>query len=300
MNIATALFPLPIYLWQVALHSWVMAVVFYAWMRRTRTPSGLTRRRLVALILLLPFVTAAIPGREGADFGERIAWFSSARVLAIPIGDRFHVADVVLLIFALSILVTVWQELLPSHRRPRTIADAPPESLVTMARSFPGWSSCRVRLSPSDSIVVVTGRWPWRPALIVSKGALAALTPAELELAIAHENAHAHAWLETHALVLVRLIQSYNPVAIWAFRAYCFEVEVACDARASIGRDPQELARVVLKIYQSTDRTDRARRTTLRKRVDVLLAGGPNDKAFPVATILIAAVVMLVVLPWIV
>jgi hypothetical protein len=43
-----------------------------------------------------------------------------------------------------------------------------------------------------------------------------------------------------------------------------------------------------------------AARSALRKRVEVLMNGGPQDNALPAATIAIAAGVMLLVLPWIV
>jgi beta-lactamase regulating signal transducer with metallopeptidase domain len=143
---------------------------------------------------------------------------------------------------------------------------------------------------------------PGRPTLIVSKGALTALTETELAIAIAHEHAHwdTGRWWESHALFVVRLLQCYNPVALWAFREYCIDVEIACDAVAVAGRDPHQLARILLKIYQSTDRGDVAALASLRKRVDVLLGGGPLDAALPPATVAAAAIFMLVVLPWIV
>ena len=294
------LHPLPAYLWQVALHSWVLGFILYVWVRRAKVPSGRTKRFLLVLLLALPLVTAAIPGRAGIEFGERIAWFNSWRILAVPLGARFHLYHLVLLISGLSILLTLWQELTPWHARPRTIDEQPPESLVQMARSLPGWEQCRVILSPAESIVLASGGGLRRPKLIVSKGALSALSADELQMAVAHEHAHTFFWTETHALFLVRLVQCYNPVALWAFREYCLEVEVACDARAVTGREPQALARVLLKIYQSTDRRDMASRSMLRKRVDILLAHDSNDAALPPATIAAAAVVMLLVLPWIV
>ncbi len=53
---------------------------------------------------------------------------------------------------------------------------------------------------------------------------------------------------------------------------------------AVTGRDPHLLARVLLKIYQTTDRRDVAARGAMRKRVDVLLDGGPQDAALPTFT----------------
>lgn len=294
------LHPLLTYAWQVGLHSWVLGFILYVWVRRAHVPSGRTKRILLVLLLVLPLVTAAIPGRASVEFGERIAWFNSWRILAVPLGHRFHLLDVVLLISGLSILLTLWQELRPWHARPHTTDEPPPDSLLAIARTLPGWEDCRVMLSPSESIVLASTGGRRRPKLIVSKGALAALSAEELHLAIAHEHAHGRFWTESHALFLVRLVQCYNPIALWAFREYCLEIEVACDAQAVAGRDPQSLARVLLKIYQSTDPRDPGSRSMLRKRVDILLAHDLNDAALPAATIAAAAVVMLLVLPWVV
>jgi beta-lactamase regulating signal transducer with metallopeptidase domain len=131
---------------------------------------------------------------------------------------------------------------------------------------------------------------------------LQALSEQELEAVVLHEHAHWRSgqWLSSHALFLVRMAQCYNPVALWVFREYCNEVEIACDAVAVRGRDPHRLARVLLRVYQSTDRRDVATRGSLRKRIDVLLAGGPKDGALPPLTVAVTALVMLLVLPWIV
>jgi hypothetical protein len=293
---------LPSYLWQVALHSWVMGLVFYVWVHRLELPSGRTKRWLLALLLVLPMVTAAVPGRATVEFGERVAWLNSARLLAVPLPGGFHLYHLMLVLGVMMTALTLWQEALPLRTRPRTTdADVPAEVIAT-ARARRGWDRCRVRLSESDAILLATAGRPGRPTLIVSKGALAQLTPVELEVAIDHEQAHwRHGqWLTSHVLFAVRLLQCYNPAALWVFREYCIEVEIGCDAMAVAGRDPHVLARILLKIYQATDRRDVAALGALRKRVDVLLAGGPDDAALPVITLAAAAIFMLVVLPWIV
>ena len=55
--------PLPAFLWQVLLHSAVAGVVLYAWAQRMRVPSGRAKRRLLVVLLILPLLTAAVPGR---------------------------------------------------------------------------------------------------------------------------------------------------------------------------------------------------------------------------------------------
>jgi len=294
--------PLPAYVWQVSLHAWVIGLIFYVWARRLNLPSGGTKRRLLLILLVLPMITAAVPGRSAVEFGERVAWLNSARILAVPLPAGFHLYHVMWLIGAMTMALTIWQELLPWRGRPRTVETEPPVALLALARSQPGWERCRVRLNPSPSVLLAMSGRPGRPTLIVSEGALSSLSDTELAIAIAHEHAHAQParWWASHALFVVRLVQIYNPIALWAFREYLIEVEVACDAVAVSQRDPHQLARILLKIYQSTDRGDVAARASLRKRVDVLLAGGPSDAALPAATVTAATVFMLIVLPWIV
>jgi hypothetical protein len=290
------------YLWQVALHSAVMGSILYAWTRQVRLPSGGTKRHLLALLLVLPMVTAAIPGRGRLEFAEGTALLNSARILSVPLPGGFHVVDLVALLAILAVAFTIWQELLPALRRPRADAAEAPEVLQTMVRGRPGWARCVVRVSPLASVLVATSGRPGRPQLIVSRGALDSLSAPEWEAVVAHEHAHWRdgRWWQTHALFAVRLLQCYNPVALWAFREYCNEVEIACDAVAASGRDPHVLGRVLLKFYHSTDRRDVAARGALRKRVDVLLSGGPKDHALPPLTLLVASAVLVGLLPWIV
>jgi Zn-dependent protease with chaperone function len=295
---------LPSFLWQVMLHSSILGLIFYAWTRRTRLPSGRTKRRLLAILLVLPLATAAVPGRTGLDFRGRLAWLDSGRVLAMPIFDGVRLYHLVLFVAAMMVVVTVWQELVPVVRRLRTSAAAAPERLAHLARSQPGWEGCDVVLSPSKDVLLATSGWPRRPRLIVSEGALARLTDDQLAAVVGHEHAHWHPgrWLRSYALFLVRLVQCHSPVALWAFREYCVEVEIECDAEAAAARDPKLLARILLTLYELTDRRDIATKSTLRKRVDVLLdrETGLDDDALPAATIAVASALMLLVLPWVV
>lgn len=292
------------YLWQVALHSGTMGLILYLWVHRVGLPSGRTRQRLLALLLVLPMVTAAIPWRATVEFGERVAWLNSARLLAIPLPVGFegvHLAHALATGGALMVLITIWQEILPALR-PRAPSDGPaPEALVASARTRPGWEQCEVLVTREPALEAATSGRPGRPRLILSRGALETLKREELEAVLTHEHAHWQAgrWWQTHAMFAIRLLQSHNPVAMWAFREYCIEMEIGCDAAAVAGRDPRLLARVLLRVYQSTTRRDLAARGALRKRVDVLLAGGPDD-TLPPFTLSAISAVMLVVLPWLV
>lgn len=297
------------YLWQVALHSGTMGLILYIWVHRVGLPSGRTRQHLLGLLLVLPMVTAAVPWRSSVEFGERAAWLNSARLLAIPLpfGDgNIHVSHFVALGGILTILLTVWQEIVPALRHvllstgPSTAS--PPDDLIAAARSRVGWEHCAIRVTDEPSIEVATTGRPGRPRLVVSRGALSGLSADELDAVLTHEHAHWQQgrWWRTHLLFVIRLIQSYNPVALWAFREYCIEDEIACDAAAVAGRDRRLLARVLLRVYQTTDSRDLAARSALRKRVDVILAGGPADAPPPPLVLPAVSLVMLMVLPWLV
>ncbi len=294
--------PLAPFLWQVALHSSVMGLIFYAWVHRVGVPSGPAKRRLLAILVVLPIVTAAIPGRASLEFTERLAWLNSARLLAIPLPLGVHVYHVAYILGLLAVGLTIWQEVLPAFRHPRASTSDVPHGLLSLVRVRSGWEHCVVAISPMSSILLATAGVPGRPRLIVSQGALDSLSSDELEVVVAHEHAHWQSgrWLQSHALFIARLLQCHSPVAMWVFREYCIEVEIACDADAVHGRDSHPLARVLLRIYQSTDRRDTAARAAIRKRVDVLLAGGPQDSTLSTVSIVAASVVMLLVLPWLV
>jgi Zn-dependent protease with chaperone function len=294
--------PLALFLWQVALHSSVMGLIFYVWVHRVGLPSGRAKRRLLAMLLVLPLATAAIPGRTSVEFGERIAWLNSARLLAVPMPFGFHLYHLALLVGALAVALTLWQEVLPAFRRPRASTSQVPPWLVERVRVRAGWERCAVAISPLPSIMLATSGVPGRTRVIISRGAIDTLTPDELDIVIAHEHAHWQSgwWFRSHGLFALRLLQCYSPVAMWVFREYCIEVEIGCDAAAVSGRNPRDLVRILLRIYQNTDRRDAAARAAIRKRVDVLLGGGPQDGVLSTSTVVAASIVMLLVLPWLV
>ena len=50
--------------WQASVHSAICGFICYVWVHRVELPSGRAKRRLLALVLTLPVVTAAVPGRS--------------------------------------------------------------------------------------------------------------------------------------------------------------------------------------------------------------------------------------------
>lgn len=295
--------PLAVYLWQVAAHSCVAAFVLGAWSRHLALPSGRERRWILCVVLVLPLLTALVPGRTSFDFRDQTAWLDTARILSIPLLGGARILHVWLGIAALTAVATFWQEVVPVFRGHHASYDDVPASLIRRVRSLPNWQNCRVGITPEDDIVIATAGRPVAPRLFVSRGALGHLSDDEMQAVLLHENAHWRGgrWLLTHFLFLVRFLQCYNPVALWTFREYLNEIEVDCDADAVAARDPRLLARGLLKVYQSTSHRDVWARSTLRYRMEILLGKVARaDGMLPKESVAAATVILAALLPWIV
>ena len=294
---------LPAYAWQVVFHSFVAGTILYVWAHFVELSSGRAKRFALAALLVLPLVTAAVPGRTSLEFRAAGAWLDSSRLLAVPLGGPARVWHVVVVLAAGTAVVTIVQEIVPALRRRRLGLRPAPESVERLCRALPGWEKCRVRVRPGRRVHLATSGRPSRPRVLLSEGAIESLGPDELLVALRHENAHwsSGRWLLSHVLFALRLLQLHNPVALWSFREYCVEVEIQCDAEAVAGSDPRLLARTLLDLYDSTHRRDIAARAAFRKRVDLLLErDGPALEAPTPRTVIVASCLLLGALPWLV
>ena len=291
------------YAWQVTLHSLVAGSVFFAWARHYGLGSGRSKRAILCVLLVLPLVTAAIPGRSSDTFRDTVAWLDSARVLSLRVGFDLHVADVALAVSAVALLATVWQEVMPIFRRARADFTTLPNRLVRIAAAVPDAARFRLGVLPDQRIMLATTGTPWAPRLLVSTGAVEHLDDDELLATLLHERAHwnGRRWISTLALYAIRLFQCWNPAALWTFRTYAVEVEVACDAEAMAARDRKPLIRALLKVYETLDRNDLATRRILRLRIDELRgASGGHGAEVSVETVVLAGGVLALLLPWLV
>lgn len=293
------------WLWHVSLHSFVAGLLLYAWARHLALPPGRTRRLLLAAVLAVPLVTGTL-ATQGVPASGPLAgapWFDSARLLALPAGLGLSFADLAVAAGAVTGAVAFVQEVLPSLQRPRRSGGAVPIWLGHAARSLPGWGRCTLQLVAGRPLFVATGGPPGRPHLLLSADVLELLSRDELLAVLRHENAHhtPRRWWTLHLLFAVRVLQLPNPVALWVFRGYTLELEVACDADAVASHDPRALARALLAVYDRTDRRDVSSRESLRRRVEVLLGRTPvADRALPAESVAAAVALLLLLLPWIV
>ncbi|MGD2115989.1 MAG: M56 family metallopeptidase [Acidobacteriota bacterium] len=295
----------------MALHSFLAAVVLYAWARHLELPSGRAKRLLLALVLVLPLATAAVPGRDAPTFRDRLAWVDSERVLQLPVvpfgPDGFwsglRVVHLALAAAAVTAGVTVVQELLPVLGRLTPRGDPVPVEMGRFARALPGWERLRIDVVDEEGPLVATTGVPGRARLLVSPRALQLLHRDEMRAVLRHEHAHwiRGRWLLVHLLFAARAVQFYNPVALWVFRHFTLEYEIACDRDAVAGASPKPLVRALLLFYEATHPRDVAARRALRHRVEALRGRLPvDDGALPPGSVAAAAILLLVLLPWVV
>ncbi len=295
--------PLFSYLWQVSLHSFVAALVAITWLRHLALPSGRARRQILTLLLVVPLLTAAVPGRGSVEFRESFAFFESERFLVLPLVADLRVFHAVVALGLVTAFLFVVQEVLPALPMPRPgIAPiAPSERLLRISGKVRCGADCRLGVLRGEGIAVATGGWPGARWLEVSSGALERLGDAELEAVLRHENAHWRPgrWWVTHALFVVRAVQLFNPLALWIFREYSIEVELECDREAAAAVGVAPMARALLAVYRTTRRRDTAARATLQRRVDVLLGRRAFEgDGLGEASVAVMAVLFLGALPW--
>jgi Zn-dependent protease with chaperone function len=291
----------------VALHSFLAAIVLYAWARHLELPSGRPKRLLLALVLVLPLATAAAPGGDLPGFRDRLAWADSQRLLQLPVvpwlSEEIRVLHLVLAAGVVTTIATLVQELLPVLERSRLRGDPISLEVGRFARTLPGWERLRIDVVDQEGPLVATTGVPGRARLLVSPRALQLLHRDEMAAVLRHEHAHwiRGRWLLVHLLFTARAIQFYNPVALWVFRHFSLEYEIACDRDAVAGASPKPLVRALLLFYEATHPGDVATRRALRRRVDALRGRFPvDDAALPWSSVVAAAILLLVLLPWVV
>lgn len=289
-----------VYLWRVAVHSFVAGLLLYAWARHLRLPPGATRRRMLTVVLLLPLPTAAVAGRFDLGLGDGGVWMDSGRLLTIPIADGVRGWHLAASIGLVTLGVSLWQEVIPIFRRAEPHSRSLPPELTSRLESLTGWEGSVELIGDSD-IMAAVSRGGDRPRLLLSERLTKRLDDEALNAVIRHELAHQRRrlWADQHLLFFARLVQLHNPVALWAFREYCVEVELACDAEAVLGGSPKPLARALLAVYKDTDRRDYGSRSVLRQRIDVLLGRVEGDGDLPLASLVFAVLALALLLPWI-
>ncbi len=239
----------------------VVEALLRAW--RVNDPAWRLRLRLVPVavpILLVPSFFAFAPWRTSARFASASALFAGERWNLLRVGPA-GAGDLVLVLAAGLGAWLFLRDALPPlvdrlRQGPEAAAaawPAPPALRLVVERE------ARRLAVPPPAIRAVASRWPtffaegYGPGeLVVSSPALEALSPVELEAAVAHELAHLRygdpRW--GYALIAVRAVNFFNPALHWAARAVVDEIERRADeAVVEAGHPPDALASAILKLF---------------------------------------------------
>lgn len=218
---------------------------------------------IVAPVALFPLFRLAGPDRDSTYF-RLAAIFESGRWLDIEIaGIRPAVAGL-LLVFGITSLVFLFQELIPIVRnyvesvRSERTAEARHWKEIPAVRAameaLPG-NPPRVFVVEDGGFLIysTTGR---RGAVFLSTALTETLTTEELRSAVAHEIAHVtrsrHPLLV--AVYLLRALLFFNPIALMEFRRAVQEEEKVCDELAvSMTGDRGTLVEALRKLYLSPE-----------------------------------------------
>lgn len=239
----------------------VVEALLRAW--RVADPAWRLRLRLVSLavpVVLVPLFFGLAPWRMTAWFAASRALFAGERWNLLRVGPA-GAGDLLLAVAAgLGAWLFLRDALPPILDRLRQGPDAgsdpwaaPPAFRLLVERH------ARRLDVEVPSVRVVRSRWPVFFAegrhpteLVVSLPALDALSPAELDAAVAHELVHLRhadpAW--GYALIAVRAANFFNPALHWVARAVVDETERRADqAVVAAGYDAKALAGAIGKLF---------------------------------------------------
>ncbi|MDA8169054.1 MAG: hypothetical protein M0Z59_05055 [Nitrospiraceae bacterium] len=248
---------LGMYLGQSFLHSLVAAVASGGAVRIWGIESPAVRQRfrlgvIIAAVFSFPVYQLIDPDRGSAYF-RLGAVFDSARWLTLELAG-IPLSIFFLLMIAATGAVFLHQELIPVightlEARKKSM----PESARPLNGILPGGPGVFVFQSDELLSFSIMGR---EPAIYISSGLEQVLDAGEVAASIAHEAAHIERNRKPMltAVFFLRVLQFFNPVALFEFRKIVQEEEKICDgiAASATGR-PEALAGALRKIYRGAE-----------------------------------------------
>jgi len=264
---------------QAFFHSLVASIVaeiaIKAW--DVRDPAIRQRVFLVPVVVpvfLLPLFHLLRPER-GSTYFRLGTIFESGRWLELEMLGIHPVMGGLVLVFAITSLVFLFQELIPIVRH--SFESGKPEITVgkvdcledpairTAMETFPVVPAVFVVDDDDFMIYSTTGK---SAAVYVSSALVATLTEGELRSAVAHEISHVvrsrHPMLV--AAYLLRALMFFNPVVLMEFRRAAQEEEKVCDEFAvSVTRDRRGLVQALRKLYLPPEEPPPPHRRKARK-----------------------------------
>ena len=229
---------------QSAAAAGVTGALLKAW--RVKSPTLRLRFWVLALslpVVLPPVYAAAFPVRSSDVFRRSIALFVASRWVELPAGG-WRLGPFLVMALAGTGLVLFLRDLVPALRQGWRLrihdTDGDPrgrevgERVASHAARF-SVTPPATRLVPDDETAYLYCRGFFAPSVSVSTGALATLSPDELDAALAHEVAHVAGrhLLLGWGLIGLRSLLFWNPVAQIVGRTAVLEMERAADAAAA-------------------------------------------------------------------
>jgi Zn-dependent protease with chaperone function len=257
---------------------------------------------IVAPVFLFPLFQRFSPER-GSMYFRLGTVFESGRWLEIEILGTHPVMGGLVVVFTITSLVFLFQELIPILRH--SFESGKPEKAVGKVDCLedPAIRTAMETLPVAPAVLVVenddfliystTGN---SAAVYVSSSLVSTLTEAELRSAVAHEISHLvrsrHPMLV--GAFLLRALMFFNPVVLMEFRRAAQEEEKVCDEFAvSITRNRRALVQALRKLYlppeeppppggRRTRKTareieERSHRLNIESRISRLESGEDHD-----------------------
>jgi Zn-dependent protease with chaperone function len=253
---------------QAFFHSLVASFVSEIALRAWAVKDPAVRQRIflvpiVAPVVLFPLFRLTNPDR-GSTYFRLEAVFESERWLDVEIGGVRPVMAGLVLVFGITSLVFLFQELIPIVRN---YVESRRSEIAAHARDWAEVPTVRAAMEalPVDPprvfvvedggflIFSTTGR---SGAVYLSSALPETLSTEELRSAVAHEIAHVirsrHPLLV--AVYMLRALLFFNPIALMEFRRAVQEEEKVCDELAvSLTGDRGALAGALRKLYLPTE-----------------------------------------------
>lgn len=239
-----------LYLAQSFAYSLVAVIAAYALLKIWKVRDPRLRFNFHLLTLLLPVALPALfslayPARYGLNFRDRIALLDLRQWLELSLWKQLTHEHFLLVIFGAATALFLFQEVLPLVRR------WPPSRKSSLSQIEHGRfplleealaESSKLMSHPLPPVMLLDSQGPetfikgvFKPTLVVSTGVASSTGKEEMTAILCHEIAHLARrdhWTGW-ALVLIRSLAFYNPVAWFTSRLMWQENEQLCDSMSA-------------------------------------------------------------------
>ncbi len=257
------------YVVQSVFHAVMVVLIVEPLLRMWRYDEPRLKLPFRLLVLILPvfaFPTYQIlyPQRDSLMFRESLALIDLNAWLKLPIWQGLYAWHLLTLALAAATLCFLVQEIAPLLRgrfdfrltSPASASRQSPklDAALVILRARAGSYLPPAVLAEMEEPLAFSSGFA-RPRLVVSRWLVDLLEEEELVAVLAHELAHVRKGdgLWGWALLAVRAISFYNPVAVFALRRILYDNEKACDDLAvSVTGKPLSLASALVKVLKVT------------------------------------------------